>query len=161
MDRSRVQGGEQRGGGDRPAFGALLRHYRVAAGLAQETLAERARISVQAISALERGLRKIPQRQTLTAILGALELDDDGRRRMESAAIRTIVPRSRRNESVISALPERGEPSAHAIPSSLNAFFGRVGELDEAAGLLAQTRLLTVAGPGGMGKTRFALALAE
>jgi hypothetical protein len=38
--------------GDGPSFGALLRRYRLAAGLSQETLADRARLSVRAISAL-------------------------------------------------------------------------------------------------------------
>ena len=38
-----------------PAFGELLRQHRLAAGLTQEELAERARISVRAISDLERG----------------------------------------------------------------------------------------------------------
>jgi DNA-binding XRE family transcriptional regulator len=37
------------------SFGALLRHHRLAAALTQETLAERAEISAQAIGALERG----------------------------------------------------------------------------------------------------------
>ena len=36
-------------------FGELLRRHRLAAGIAQETLAERARLSVETISALERG----------------------------------------------------------------------------------------------------------
>jgi DNA-binding XRE family transcriptional regulator len=37
------------------SFGALLRHARLAAGLTQEALAERAGISADAISTLERG----------------------------------------------------------------------------------------------------------
>ncbi|MGH2587359.1 MAG: helix-turn-helix transcriptional regulator, partial [Dehalococcoidia bacterium] len=36
-----------------PPFGVLLRRLRLAAGLSQEELAERARLSVQAVSALE------------------------------------------------------------------------------------------------------------
>jgi len=35
-------------------FGALLREYRAAAGLSQESLADRARVSPGAVSALER-----------------------------------------------------------------------------------------------------------
>jgi predicted ATPase/DNA-binding XRE family transcriptional regulator len=145
--------------GERPGFGALLRQYRIAAGLAQETLAERARISVQAISALERGHRKIPQRHTLTAILAALDLDDGRRRELEASAVRVALPRTRAEDSAPSASPAHGR-AAPAIPAPLNAFFGRENELDDAAELLGQTRLLTIAGPGGMGKTRFALALA-
>jgi transcriptional regulator with XRE-family HTH domain len=38
-------------------FGALLRRYRLAAGLSQEELAERAGLSVQGLSALENGRR--------------------------------------------------------------------------------------------------------
>lgn len=38
-----------------PDFGMLLRHYRLAAELSQEVLAERARMSVNGVSALERG----------------------------------------------------------------------------------------------------------
>ena len=42
------------------AFGALLRRHRLGAGLSQELLAERARMSVYGISALERGERRHP-----------------------------------------------------------------------------------------------------
>jgi hypothetical protein len=41
-------------------FGAVLRQHRRAAGLAQEALAERAGLTAQTISALERGVRRWP-----------------------------------------------------------------------------------------------------
>jgi predicted ATPase/class 3 adenylate cyclase len=46
------------------------------------------------------------------------------------------------------------------LPVQLTTFVGRDGELEEAAGLLAATRLLTLTGPGGTGKTRLSLQLA-
>ena len=61
-------------------FGALLRRYRLAAGLTQEALAERARVSLDGISALERGYRRSPQRETLALLAGALALSDEQRR---------------------------------------------------------------------------------
>jgi DNA-binding XRE family transcriptional regulator len=41
-------------------FGRLLRRFRLAAGLSQEALAERARMSIEGISALERGFAAPP-----------------------------------------------------------------------------------------------------
>jgi predicted ATPase/class 3 adenylate cyclase len=46
------------------------------------------------------------------------------------------------------------------LPTQLTTFVGRDTELEEAAGLLAATRLLTLTGPGGTGKTRLSLQLA-
>ena len=46
------------------------------------------------------------------------------------------------------------------LPAQLTTFIGRDAELDEAAALLATTRLLTLTGPGGTGKTRLSLQLA-
>jgi predicted ATPase/class 3 adenylate cyclase len=46
------------------------------------------------------------------------------------------------------------------LPTQLTSFVGRDRDLAEAAGLLAGTRLLTLTGPGGTGKTRLALQLA-
>lgn len=46
------------------------------------------------------------------------------------------------------------------LPLSLSTFIGRVAELQQCRGLLTGGRLLTIAGPGGIGKTRFALELA-
>ena len=46
------------------------------------------------------------------------------------------------------------------LPTQLTTFVGRDAELDEAAALLATTRLLTLTGPGGTGKTRLSLQLA-
>jgi predicted ATPase len=44
----------------------------------------------------------------------------------------------------------------HGLAPALTSFVGRAGEVEEVAGLLGQYRLLTVTGPGGVGKTRLA-----
>jgi predicted ATPase/class 3 adenylate cyclase len=46
------------------------------------------------------------------------------------------------------------------LPTQLTSFIGRQAELAEATRLLARTRLLTLTGPGGTGKTRLSLQLA-
>ena len=48
----------------------------------------------------------------------------------------------------------------HNLPASLTSFVGRQRELDEIANLLAESRLLTLTGPAGTGKTRLALQVA-
>src|SRR5438067_7043042 len=54
------------------------------------------------------------------------------------------------------------EPDAtpNNLPLQLTSFIGREGELAEAARLLEQSRLLTLLGVGGIGKTRLSLELA-
>ncbi len=47
------------------------------------------------------------------------------------------------------------------LPAEMNSFVGRATELDEIAKLLTRTRLLTLRGPGGVGKTRLALRAAR
>jgi predicted ATPase/class 3 adenylate cyclase len=47
------------------------------------------------------------------------------------------------------------------LPSPLTTFLGREAELHTADGLLRETRLLTITGPGGAGKTRLAVELAR
>ena len=44
----------------------------------------------------------------------------------------------------------------HGFPAALASFIGRAGALREVAGLLGEYRLVTVTGPGGVGKTRLA-----
>ena len=57
-----------------PAFGALLKRYRQAAGLTQEALAGQAGLSVRAISDLERGLKVRPHKDTVALLAAALQL---------------------------------------------------------------------------------------
>ncbi len=46
------------------------------------------------------------------------------------------------------------------LPKPLTRFIGREGVVEEPQGLLAESRLLTLTGDGGVGKTRLALQLA-
>lgn len=72
-------------------FGDLLRSYRLAAGLTQEELAERAHLSVRAIGALERGDRRAPRRDTLALLAEALELAPEERARLETTGRRQLT----------------------------------------------------------------------
>ncbi len=49
----------------------------------------------------------------------------------------------------------------HNLPTELTSFVGRARELDEIDALLHRTRLLTLTGAGGSGKTRLALRVAR
>jgi class 3 adenylate cyclase/tetratricopeptide (TPR) repeat protein/transcriptional regulator with XRE-family HTH domain len=60
---------------DRGRFGTLLREHRIAVGLTQEALADRAGLSVRGIADLERGVRRYPHFHTLRSLVEALELD--------------------------------------------------------------------------------------
>jgi predicted ATPase/DNA-binding CsgD family transcriptional regulator len=56
------------------------------------------------------------------------------------------------------------EPSLvtpHNLPTPLTSFVGRIQELEDLTSLLATSRLVTVTGTGGIGKTRLALAFAR
>ncbi|WP_329180473.1 ATP-binding protein [Streptomyces decoyicus] len=56
--------------------------------------------------------------------------------------------------------PAQAEPAGRGLPPSLDAFVGRERELSRLHTLLRSSRLLTLTGPGGVGKTRLALELA-
>ncbi len=49
----------------------------------------------------------------------------------------------------------------HGFTVARTSFVGRVGEAAELSGLLAEYRLVTVTGPGGVGKTRLAVEVAR
>ncbi len=140
-----------------PKFGLLLRRYRLAAGLSQEALAERARMSIDGISALERGYRRSPQRETLELLAGALALDGAQRRDFEAAARADAARRARPASVTVGPWPQ---PDTAALPLSLTTYVGR--ELDMAAirKLLYERRFVTLTGAGGIGKTRAALQVA-
>ncbi|SFT86952.1 Predicted ATPase [Geodermatophilus amargosae] len=135
------------------AFGARLRRLRHAAGLTQELLAHSAGLSTNAVSQLERGLRRHPYPHTLGALADALGLD--GAERAAFVA-RPAPPDSSAGSGSSSTLAD-GSPGAD---TSL------IGRDDEAKSLVSRLtgvaggRLLTLTGPGGVGKTRLAGDLA-
>ena len=139
--------------GEEAPFGARLRGLREAAGLTQEELAGRAGLSAKAISLLERGDRKRPYPHTVRALSDALGLSDAGR-----ASLLSAVPKRSSDTPLF-----KGTTYPSALPASLTPLVGRDREVGEVAELLARgrVRLLTLTGPGGIGKTRLGIEAAR
>jgi len=57
--------------------------------------------------------------------------------------------------------PRTPGAAQHNLPAPLTSFVGRRAELGELSELLTRHRIVTIAGPGGAGKTRLSLALGE
>jgi NAD-specific glutamate dehydrogenase/predicted ATPase/pSer/pThr/pTyr-binding forkhead associated (FHA) protein len=55
---------------------------------------------------------------------------------------------------------QRGGHDIHPLPVQMTAFFGRQAEVDRLASRVPLNHLVTVTGPGGVGKTRLALEVA-
>lgn len=134
------------------SFGTLLRRHRLAAGLSQEALAERARVSVEGISALERGFRRAPQRETLELLAGALALSPDQRRAFEDAAA-AASPRRRGASVTVGPWPSS---RAAILPRGLANFVGRETEIESVGAALSEQGAAAVYGLGGVGKSALA-----
>ena len=137
-------------GADGLEFSALLKRLRTRAGISQQTLAGRALISVQAVSALERGYRKAPYRDTLDRIANALALNAEVRSAFERAAERA---RASRRLDAASIAPE------HNLPRQLTSFLGRDEVVAEIVAMTEIAPIVSVVGTGGAGKTRTAVAV--
>ena len=141
-------------------FGAALRRHRLAAGLSQDALAERAGLSARAISDLERGVSRAPRPATLRLLADALGLAPAARAALAAAA-RPESPRARRRGRPVA--PPRPPRPAPRLPARRTSFVGREGEVAALRARLAAPggpRLVTLTGPGGVGKTRLALEAA-
>lgn len=138
-----------------PTFGGRLRALREAAGLSQEELAERARLSTNAISALERGARAHPYPATVRSLSAALALSPQ-----EYSALAAAVPR--RSRTTADRRTSRRQ-SAADLPVPATPLVGREEDVASVAALLGRStvRLVTLTGIGGIGKTRLALAVAD
>jgi predicted ATPase/DNA-binding CsgD family transcriptional regulator/DNA-binding XRE family transcriptional regulator len=131
---------------DLPRFGALLKRHRLAAGLTQEALAGQAGLSARAVSDLERDPGRRPRLESLALLATALGLSPEQHAHLRAAA--RLGPRGQAKEQ------------AGTLPAYLNSFVGREAASAEVGRRLGATRLLTLIGAGGCGKTRLAVQVA-
>ena len=132
-------------------FGVQLKKLREAAGFTQEELATIAGLSVHAVSALERGERRRPHVETVRALSAALDL---------TGAARDALMGSARAPAQHAAADEL---TGASLPLPLTSLLGRDADIETLHRWLADAaaRLITLVGPGGVGKTRLALELAR
>ena len=139
------------------SFGDRLRSLRQAAHLTQDDLAERAGLSANGVSALERGARRRPHPHTVRSLATALRLSDSQRAWLTAPLHDARAEAADPGETVEPASPAR------RLPAPLTPLVGRDEELAAVLALITGRgcRLLSLTGPGGVGKTRLAVQVAE
>ena len=124
---------------DGEGFGDLLRRSRQQAGMTQLDLAERSGLSVRGISDIERGLKQRPHPETVRMLADALNLSAEMLTTFRSTATPVVA-------LTLAPLPVPATP-----------LVGRSIEIDQIAAQYrsqSPARLVTLTGPGGVGKTR-------
>jgi transcriptional regulator with XRE-family HTH domain len=150
-------------------LGDLVRQARERRGLTREDVADRAAptVSVETLRNVERG-RVRPYRQTLDALLDALHADEAERAAVLAAWRRQtadVGPARDTGLGTVDDADTAGDTADRAagefidaLPAPLTPLLGREREEAAVAHLLRRpdVRLLTLTGPGGVGKTRLA-----
>jgi DNA-binding XRE family transcriptional regulator len=118
----------------------LLRQLRAEAQLTQAELAKAAGVSPRSVSELERGINRTARHDTAVRLAAQVVVARRGQAPGESPA---------------------SAGGLHGFVPPLTSFVGRAGSVRGVAALLDRSRLVTVTGPGGAGKTRLAREIAR
>lgn len=135
-------------------FGELLSQHRLAAGLTQEQLAGKSGLTAQAISALERGVRRSPRRHTVQVLADALGLGDPDR----DDFVASVLARGPRRGGT-----GHGARTVRCLPPAVGDFTGRADHVERLRALLCPTAssatvvVSAIGGMGGVGKTALAV----
>ena len=143
---------------DDRSFGDWLRRRRRALDFTQEELASQVGCAAVTLRKLEAEERR-PSKQVADRLADVLQV---------AAEDRAVFLRFARGDpfagrSTAAEVAGSGTTQAprHNLPTLLSSFIGRERELTEIRDRLAATRLLTLTGPGGVGKTRLAIEAAQ
>src|SRR6266511_5936383 len=141
------------------SFGQALQQRRKALDLTQQALAQQVGCAVVTIQRIEQGTLR-PSRQIVQHLAAILDIPADEREQFVRLA--RSVPLPDTSEAQLGA-PTRAPSTRSLLPMPLTPLIGRVQEITSLATLfLGDTvRLLTLTGPGGIGKTALAIQLAH
>jgi predicted ATPase/DNA-binding CsgD family transcriptional regulator/DNA-binding XRE family transcriptional regulator len=131
--------GEPPGGGPAEPPAGRLRQVRAQRGLSQEQLAHLLGVSFATVNRWETGRTQMSARARQA--LADFEV-------LDGSAAATADP---------AVAPSPPAPASPTLPVAQSSFIGRDREVGELVGLLQSSRLLTLIGPGGAGKTRLAV----
>ena len=143
------------------SFGLWLRRQRKALDLTQDALAARVGCSVATIRKIEADERR-PSRQIAELLADVLGIPAQ-----ERPLFLRVARGERLPERLAGVTPPVQHPTEQTIPAPpfrlpipLTPLIGRAAEVTDLRDLLARAecRLLTLVGPGGIGKTRLAIA---
>ncbi|GAA3538076.1 ATP-binding protein [Kribbella ginsengisoli] len=147
------------------SFGQQLRRLRLAAGLTQAGLGERAGLTDQAIRLLEHGERRYPRSGTVRRLMDALQLDEPSR----AALLRSVPRRGRGNRPQPTRDGLAGPPwtVSQQLPPIPAHFTGRQAEFEQASEVFTAPLIspgsppvVTIQGMAGVGKSALAFAVA-
>ena len=143
-------------------FNKWLKRRRQELDLTQEQLAKRASCSVFAIRKIEVGERR-PSRQLAELLAKSLEIPSEDQTTFIQVARGELSAERLPSPARDSRSDGKPVPNLVNLPRELTPFIGREPELAALGQLLQdpQCSLLTIAGPGGIGKTRLAVEAAH
>ena len=137
-------------------FGEWLKRRRKTQGLTQAELALQISCSTSLIKKVEAEVR-FPSRQIVEQLADVFNVPTDEREPFQKFARGDWMAAPTDTEDA----PWRIIHIQHNLPIQLTSFIGREEEIADAIGLLDSTHLLTIIGPGGTGKTRLSIQVAN
>jgi predicted ATPase/transcriptional regulator with XRE-family HTH domain len=146
------------------SFGEWLRRRRRALDWTQEELARQAGCATRTIRKIEADELR-PSKQLAEILAQCLDIPPKDREdfvRFARGVLRDVIPPMPFvEETAHFAQTGSAAKLIHNLPAQLSSFVGREREIADVKRLLVQSRLVTLTGAGGCGKTRLALQVAR